>query len=41
MADSKLNDIIGTSLEKIKALADGETVIESIRALTHGEAAAD
>ena len=27
MADSKLNDIIGTSLEKIKALADGETVI--------------
>ncbi|MBQ8350989.1 MAG: sporulation protein YtfJ [Clostridia bacterium] len=27
MAESKLNDIIGTSLEKIKALADGETVI--------------
>ena len=29
MAESKLNDIIGTSLEKIKALADGETVIGS------------
>lgn len=27
MAESKLNDIIETSLEKIKALADGETVI--------------
>ena len=26
MAESKLNDIIGTSLEKIKALADGEKV---------------
>ncbi len=27
MSENKLNDIIGTSLEKIKALADGETVI--------------
>lgn len=27
MAENKLNDIIGTSLEKIKELADGETVI--------------
>lgn len=27
MAENKLNDIIGTSLDKIKALADGETVI--------------
>ncbi len=27
MAENKLNDIISTSLEKIKALADGETVI--------------
>lgn len=27
MSENKLNDIIGTSLEKIRALADGETVI--------------
>lgn len=27
MSENKLNDIIGTSLEKIKALVDGETVI--------------
>lgn len=27
MSENKLSDIIGTSLEKIKALADGETVI--------------
>ena len=27
MAESKLTDVIGTSLEKIKELADGETVI--------------
>lgn len=29
MADSKLNDMISASLEKIKSLADGETVIGS------------
>ena len=27
MSENKLNDIIGTSLEKIRALVDGETVI--------------
>ena len=27
MSENKLNDIIGTSLEKIRELADGETVI--------------
>ena len=27
MSENKLSDIIGTSLEKIKALVDGETVI--------------
>ncbi len=36
MSENKLNDIIGTSLEKIRALVDGETVIGNPIATPNG-----